>query len=74
MGIEIDSDPSAAKSLIGIVPQEFNFSIFESVETIVVNQAGFYGVPRDQALLSAEKYLKALGLWEKRKDASRTLS
>ncbi|MFK8068276.1 MAG: ABC transporter ATP-binding protein [Gammaproteobacteria bacterium] len=73
-GIKIDQDVETAKSLIGLVPQEINFSQFETPEQIVVNQGGFYGIERSIALDRAEKYLKQLGLWEKRHDAARTLS
>ena len=65
--IDIDEDFSAAKRMIGVVPQEFNFSIFEKVEDIVCQQAGYYGIGRDQAAASSEKYLRQLGLWEKRR-------
>ncbi len=57
-GISIDVDIARAKRNIGVVPQEFNFGIFEKVIDIVVNQAGYYGIPRYVALPSAEKYLK----------------
>ena len=73
-GIDIDIDFSAAKRLIGVVPQEYNFSIFEKVQDIVCQQAGYYGIPRQQALQSCEKYLRKLGLWEKRNVAARELS
>jgi ABC-2 type transport system ATP-binding protein len=73
-GHDIDTDLDRAKSLIGIVPQEINFNMFESPETIVVNQAGFYGVERAVARQRAEKYLKQLQLWEKRKGIARALS
>ncbi len=73
-GIDIDEDFSAAKRLIGVVPQEFNFSIFEKVEDIVCQQAGYYGIGRDQAQASCEKYLRQLGLWEKRRTTARELS
>lgn len=63
-----------AKSFIGLVPQEFNFGIFEKVIDIVVDQAGYYGIPRREALRSAEPILKNLGLWEKRNERSQTLS
>ena len=66
--------PDRAKSCIGIVPQEINFNMFESPETIVVHQAGFYGVERTVARQRAEKYLKQLQLWEKRKGIARALS
>src|SRR6187455_524493 len=73
-GYDIDRDLDRAKSCIGIVPQEINFNMFESPETIVVNQAGFYGIERGLARERAEKYLKQLQLWEKRKGIARTLS
>jgi ABC-2 type transport system ATP-binding protein len=73
-GIDIDDDFPAAKRLLGVVPQEYNFSIFEKVEDIVTQQAGYYGIPRTEALRNAEKYLKELSLWEKRKIAARELS
>lgn len=65
---------STAKQLLGVVPQEFNFNQFEKVLDIVVNQAGFYGMPRGQALSQAEKYLKKLDLWDKRDVQARMLS
>ena len=73
-GHDIDTELERAKACIGIVPQEFNFNMFESPETIVVNQAGFYGVDRDLAHQRAEKYLKQLALWDKRKSMARALS
>ena len=73
-GIDIDDDREEAKMHIGIVPQEFNFNIFEKVFDIVVQQAGYYGIPKKMAEERAEKYLKQLDLWEKRNFASRTLS
>ena len=73
-GFDIDSQLELAKSQIGLVPQEFNFSQFEKVEQIVVNQAGLYGVPRELAYQRAEKYLKQLDLWEKRHVQARALS
>jgi ABC-2 type transport system ATP-binding protein len=73
-GHDIDTELEAAKACIGVVPQEINFNAFESPETIVVNQAGFYGIPRDLARERAEKYLKLLSLWDKRKSMSRALS
>ncbi len=72
--IDIDKDFSAAKRLIGVVPQEFNFSIFEKVEDIVCQQAGYYGINRQQAKTNCEKYLRQLGLWEKRRTTARELS
>lgn len=63
-----------AKSCIGLVPQEFNFNQFETLMQIVVNQAGYYGVPRSIAKQRAEKYLKQLELWDKRNARARELS
>jgi len=73
-GHNIDTDFSAAKTCIGIVPQEFNFNQFEKVIDIVVNQGGYYGLPRLLAEERSEKYLRKLGLWEKRNSPSRSLS
>src|ERR1700759_3307494 len=73
-GHDIDADLEAAKACIGVVPQEVNFNMFENPFTIVVNQAGFYGIPRAIARERAEKYLKQLHLWEKRDNISRGLS
>ena len=73
-GHDIDTELEAAKSCIGLVPQELNFNQFEKVYDIVVNQAGFYGIPRKLARERAEKYLKQLSLWDKRDAMSRTLS
>ncbi|MGH8115069.1 MAG: ABC transporter ATP-binding protein, partial [Rhodanobacteraceae bacterium] len=73
-GHDIDRELERAKSCIGVVPQEINFNQFESPMTIVVNQAGFYGVPRMEARLRAERYLRQLQLWDKRSGAARGLS
>lgn len=73
-GHDIDKEAALAKTFIGVVPQEFNFSMFERVIDIIVNQAGFYGMPRVQALERAEYYLTKLGLWDKRFQISRSLS
>ncbi|TRW48178.1 ABC transporter ATP-binding protein [Aliidiomarina halalkaliphila] len=73
-GFDLDTQINEVKQHIGLVPQEFNFNQFETVLQIVVNQAGYYGVPRDLAKQRAEKYLNQLGLWEKRNDRARTLS
>lgn len=73
-GHDLDHDKSAAKKCIGLVPQEFNFNQFEPVEEIVINQAGYYGIPRQEARKRTEKYLRELGLWEKRKQMARSLS
>jgi ABC-2 type transport system ATP-binding protein len=73
-GYDLDLKLELAKSCIGIVPQEVNFNVFESVFTIVVNQAGFYGIPRRLAKQRAEKYLKQLQLWDRRNSVARSLS
>ena len=73
-GHDIDRELAVAKSCIGLVPQEINFNQFETVSTILVNQAGFYGIPRRVAQDRLEKYLGALQLWDKRNAVSRTLS
>ena len=73
-GLDIDSHSVAAKSLIGVAPQEINFSQFENPLEILLNQAGYYGINRKTAYGRAEKYLGNMGLWEKRNEPSRTLS
>ena len=73
-GVDIDKDFAKAKQHIGIVPQEFNFNAWEKVFDIVVTQGGYYGMPRPLAKERAEKYLRKLGLWDKRNQSSRTLS
>ena len=73
-GYDIDKDIVNAKRQLGLVPQEFNFNPFETVMQVVVNQAGYYGVPRPLALQRAEKYLTQLDLWGKRNERSRMLS
>jgi ABC-2 type transport system ATP-binding protein len=73
-GHDIDTELEAAKRCIGLVPQEFNFNIFESVQQIVVQQAGYYGVPAKIANERAEFYLNKLGLWNKRNVKARSLS
>ena len=73
-GMDIDKNFSSAKRLIGVVPQEYNFSIFEKVQDIVIQQAGYYGISRKEAVKSSEKYLKKLSLWDKRNVAARELS
>lgn len=71
---DIDHDFARAKSYLGVVPQEANFSIFETPLQIVCNQAGYYGIGRKLARKRAEKYLRHLGLWEKRDEITQTLS
>jgi ABC-2 type transport system ATP-binding protein len=73
-GHDIDTDLEAAKSCIGLVPQELNMNLFDSVQNVVVNQAGYYGIDRRTALQRAEKYLTELRLWDRRKDPARNLS
>jgi ABC-2 type transport system ATP-binding protein len=73
-GHDTDTELEVAKSCIGLVPQEINFNQFEAVETIVVNQAGFYGIPRPLARERTEKYLRQLQLWDKRRSMARSLS
>jgi ABC-2 type transport system ATP-binding protein len=73
-GHDIDTDLEAAKACIGLVPQEINFNQFEKVSTILLNQAGFYGIPRTVARERMERWLRQLQLWEKRDAVSRTLS
>ena len=71
---DIDTHLELAKMSIGLVPQEFNFNQFETVQQIVVNQAGYFGVSREVALQRAKKYLSQLDLWEKRNSPARALS
>lgn len=73
-GHDLDNDLVRAKQQIGLVPQEFNFNPFETVEQIVVNQAGYYGVSRKEAFKRSEKYLKQSDLWDKRHTRARMLS
>ncbi|NTM54652.1 ABC transporter ATP-binding protein [Enterococcus faecium] len=73
-GYDLDKDLVRAKQQIGLVPQEFNFNPFETVQQIVVNQAGYYGVSRKEAMKRSEKYLKQSNLWEKRNIRARMLS
>lgn len=73
-GHDLDDQRWQAKSRIGLVPQEFNFNGFETVGQIVLNQAGYYGLPRRQARERAERYLRELGLWSRRNTVARTLS
>ncbi|MET0088448.1 MAG: ABC transporter ATP-binding protein [Candidatus Thiodiazotropha sp.] len=73
-GHDLDSDKEQAKQRIGMVPQEFNFNMWEPVIEILVNQAGYYGIPRKEAFVRAEATLKQLDLWEKRHTQARWLS
>jgi len=73
-GVPIRTRRSEAMQMLGLVPQEINFNMFEQPFQICVNQAGFYGVPRNIAAERAEKYLKQLALWDKAFEVARTLS
>ena len=73
-GVDIDKNFPKAKSFLGVVAQEINFSQFEKVEDIVITQAGFYGIPKDIAKARCENLLKKLSLWDKRQDQARNLS
>jgi ABC-2 type transport system ATP-binding protein len=73
-GHDLDKDPASAKACIGLVPQEFNFNMFEPVVEVVANQAGYYGIERREAFVRAEKYLRHLDLWDKRRIMARNLS
>jgi len=73
-GHDIDTDLESAKACIGLVPQEMNMNLFDSVLNIVVNQAGYYGIDRRTALQRAEKYLSELRLWDRKNDSARNLS
>ena len=73
-GYDYDTQQAQAKSCIGLVPQEFNFNQFERVIEILVNQGGYYGIPRELAYQRAETYLKQLELWDKRNVMARELS
>lgn len=74
MGYDIDTDFPIAKRRLGVVPQEFNFNQFEKTENILINTAGYHGIPRHEAEPRIAHYLKRLGLWDKRDDPSRALS
>ncbi len=73
-GHDLDLNPEAVKSCIGLVPQEFNFNMFLPAEEVVINQAGYYGIPRKQAVSNAEESLRQLDLWSKRRVMARELS
>ena len=73
-GVDLDEDIDKAKSYIGLVPQEFNFNMFEKVVDVLLTQAGFYGVRLSEARPRSEVILKQLGLWEKRNEKSMNLS
>jgi ABC-2 type transport system ATP-binding protein len=73
-GRNVDTHVYETKLDLGVVPQEVNFNLFERVEDIVITQAGYYGLPRALAKERSDKYLRQLGLWDKRRDRSRSLS
>jgi len=73
-GHDLDRDPEAVKGCLGLVPQEFNFNLFLPVVEVVLNQAGYYGVPRREARVRAERYLRQLDLWDRRDTEMRKLS
>lgn len=73
-GRNVDTHVYETKLDLGVVPQEVNFNLFERVEDIVITQAGYYGLPRSLAKERSDKYLRQLGLWDKRRDRSRSLS
>ncbi len=73
-GCDLDTNREAAKEHIGLVPQEFNFNIFEPVREIIVNQGGYYGIPRKICIDRANKLLRTLDLWDKRHEQARNLS
>jgi len=73
-GHDLEKDLNAAKSCIAVVPQETNLNLFDGIFNILVNQAGFYGVPRRESIKRAEHYLRKMELWDKRKEMARSLS
>ena len=73
-GYDLDKQPERAKSCLGVVPQEINLNIFETCEQTLLNQAGYYGISRKQAEISAKSLLNQLGLWDKRYAIVRHLS
>lgn len=73
-GVDLDESPALAKSFIGVVPQEFNVNIFDTIQDVLINQAGYYGIPKRIAIERAEHYLEKLGLINKRFDQVLTLS
>lgn len=73
-GHNLDTEPEAVKASLGVVPQEFNFNLFLPVAEVVINQAGYFGIPRQEARTRAEFYLRKLDLWERRRSEMRLLS
>lgn len=73
-GHSIDGDLDAAKACLGVVPQEINLNVFDRVENIIVNQAGFYGISKKHARSRAQKCLEQMHLWDRRDEVARNLS
>jgi len=73
-GHDLDREPEQVRSMLGVVPQEFNFNLFLPVAEVVINQAGYYGIPRREAKVRAEYYLRKLELWDRRATEMRLLS
>jgi ABC-2 type transport system ATP-binding protein len=73
-GHDLDHEPEQVRSLMGVVPQEFNFNLFLPVAEVVINQAAYYGIPRREAKVRAEYYLRKLELWDRRATEMRLLS
>jgi ABC-2 type transport system ATP-binding protein len=73
-GQDLDLDPEGVKSCIGLVPQEMNFNLFLPVAEVLINQAGYYGIPRREARVRAERFLRRLDLWDRRDSEMRQLS
>jgi ABC-2 type transport system ATP-binding protein len=73
-GHDINTDFEAAKACLGLVPQEVNLNLWDTVGNIVSNQAGYYGIGRKLARQRVEKYLRELRLWDRRNDIARSLS
>lgn len=73
-GLDLDHDRTRVKQLIGVVPQEFNFNVFEKTSNIVRNQAGYFGLPPKEAIAKTTELLKKTKLWYKRREVSRSLS
>lgn len=73
-GYDLDTQREQAKASLGLVPQEINLNVFEDCEQILINQAGYYGIPRDEAKRRTKILLEQLGLWDKRRSIVRQLS
>ena len=73
-GYDLDKEKSYAKSCLGLVPQDYNLNFFETTQNILINQAGYYGIPKKKAIEQSEKYLKLLRLWKYKDEVSRNLS